>query len=512
VAGSLPVEGPFVAAVRHALAASPALVRLPPVGSRLDLVSTLLAQFDPSQSSVLALTPERWEAETLARRLHRQGIDVALWPDEWARATCAQLVVGNRNAAFARIAHLGAIVVLDAHAESYRDQRSPTWNAVVLAKERAQRAGVPCVLVSPCPTLELLDSTRLVEVDRAVERAGWPSVEVIDRRVEDPRSGLYSPMLAPILVGAIEAHPDRPAVCVLNRTGRARLLACSGCGALVRCEVCGSALIQRVVAEPGAARTLHCPSCASEAPAVCGLCGATRLKTLRVGVARAAEELGALTNRPVVEMSGARAQGSNGSGGPLARIQGEGGTIVVGTEAVLHRLRAASIVVFLDFDQELLAPRFRATEQAMVLLARAARLVGGAAGSDGAPSGRAPGRIVIQTRLPEHDVIVAAVRADPERYTDPELARRRSLGLPPTRALAVVSGDGAAELVAALNVHVPPHVAPPDGPPSVAVESVQLGDGRFLVRGARPDVLAEAFAATGLVGSGARVEMDASGP
>ena len=43
---------------------------------------------------------------------------------------------------------------------------------------------------------------------------------------------------------------------------------------------------------------------------------------------------------------------------------------------MLHRVESADTVAFLDFDQELLAPRYRAGEEAMSLLIQAARLVG----------------------------------------------------------------------------------------------------------------------------------------
>ena len=55
----------------------------------------------------------------------------------------------------------------------------------------------------------------------------------------------------------------------------------------------------------------------------------------------------------------------------------------MGTEAVLYRdgeLRRrgpVGAVAFLDFDQELLAPRYRAAEEALALLSRASRIVGG---------------------------------------------------------------------------------------------------------------------------------------
>jgi primosomal protein N' (replication factor Y) len=114
--------------------------------------------------------------------------------------------------------------------------------------------------------------------------------------------------------------------------------------------------------------------------------------------------------------------------------------VLIGTEAVLHRAKRADLVAFLDLDAELLAPRYRAGEQAMALLARAARLVGGRHGG---------GRLLVQTFLPRHEVLQAVLYADPSRAAKVELGRRELLGLPPFAALAAVSGNGAEAFAAA---------------------------------------------------------------
>ena len=55
--------------------------------------------------------------------------------------------------------------------------------------------------------------------------------------------------------------------------------------------------------------------------------------------------------------------------------------ILIGTEAVLHRAavrrRRPALVAYLDLDQELLAPRYRAAAQAHWLLTRGAQLLAG---------------------------------------------------------------------------------------------------------------------------------------
>ncbi|HEY8060670.1 MAG TPA: hypothetical protein VID94_18020, partial [Acidimicrobiales bacterium] len=177
-------------------------------------------------------------------------------------------------------------------------------------------------------------------------------------------------------------------------------------------------------AEPG---TLTCLRCGLSRPTVCASCGGTRMKLLRVGVTRAAEELAALARTEVVEVTGDSVPGSLSD----ARIY-------VGTEAVLHQVPQADVVAFLDLDQELLAPRYRAAEEALALLARASRILGGR---------RRDGRLVLQTRLPEHEVVQAALHADPSRVSAAERERRRVLGYPPSTAMAAVSGEAADEYV-----------------------------------------------------------------
>ena len=158
-------------------------------------------------------------------------------PDEWAQARGGATVVGARSAAWAPVVDLAAVLVLDEHDEAHKQEQTPAWHARDVVVERARRAGVPCVLASPCPSLEALEAGRLVTQPRSVEREGWPIVDVIDRRQDEPgRAGLYSPRLVELMRGGGRV------LCVLNRKGRARLLACAACGEMAGCERCGAAL------------------------------------------------------------------------------------------------------------------------------------------------------------------------------------------------------------------------------------------------------------------------------
>ncbi len=449
------------------------VVRLAPSLDATLVVQELLHRIGPS--GTLVLVPSVGRAAQLAARLRRSGLEVALMPDGWERAASGTtVVVGTRSAAWAPIPRLRAAVVLDAHDEAYREERSPTWSAVDVVVERGRRDGAPVAMVSPCPPLVLSEGRRLVTTARSVERRGWPVVEVVDRTGDDPRTGLFSERLARLLHSVLD-RPDGRAVCILNRRGRARLLACAQCGALARCTRCGGAMAQDDTGEG-----LACRRCGEGRPTVCAECDGTRFKALRIGVTRATEELAALTGVEAYEVTG-----SSDPSDPAGPAGPADARLVVGTEAALHRVTRCDAVAFLDIDQHLLAARFGAGEETLSLLARAARLVGSRDGG---------GRVLVQTRIPDHEVLRAVVRADPDLASGPERDIRRMLGLPPFGALAVLRGAGG------------PAYA--EGLAGVEGITVSADGDRWLLRAADHTVLCDGLASVPRPSGRLRVEVD----
>ena len=429
------------------------------------------------RGQVLVVAGAVHEAERLSRGLRAAGAAVARWPWDFQSAAGGATVVGGRGAVFAPLPALSAIVVVDEHDEMLQNESSPTWHAREVAVERARRAGVPCLLVSPCPSLEALgaqgpstdadeDAPPIVaargRLSRSAERAGWAPLTVIDRRGEDTgRTGLFSSRLVDEVRAT--ARSGRRVICVLNRTGRARLLACRSCGTVAECEVCEAAVHQ------DDQHALVCDRCAATRPPICVECGSMALSLLRVGVGRAREELEALALEPVLALTGSDPPGNVDVGGrvgagsaaaPTGAAVPDGARIFIGTEAALHRVHDAGLVAFLDFDQELLAPRYRAAEEALALLVLASRRVGG----------RRPGSsVVVQTRRPDHEVVAAALHADPTIVSRVEAPRRQMLGFPPAATIAMVGGSAAPVYIERLG-------EPRD------VDVLEAEDGRWLLR------------------------------
>ncbi|HAX04996.1 MAG TPA: hypothetical protein DCX77_04905 [Acidimicrobiaceae bacterium] len=387
-----------------------AVVRTPPTSD--DVAIAIAAA---TQGQALILVPTLARSQRLAVAMKRAGIEVALYPKDWRASAGGSVTIGTRSAAWAPIDPLDAVLVIDEHDEAYQQESAPTWHARDVVLERARRNGARWVITSPTPSLEALTcGAPLLTPDRRTERAGWPIIEIVDLRSEAPMAGSWcSEQLSRSL------RNNRRAVCVVNRKGRARFAYCDQCGELARSEKTGKAL------GLDGDRLVH-PADGDDRPAVCSACSSRKFRRVKLGVTGVREELEHIARRPVTEVDAS------------TEVLPSDIDLYVGTEAIFHRIDSTDLVAFLDFDQELLAPRYRAAEEAMSLIAHAARLVGPRENG---------GRILIQTRVPQHPVLQAVINADPGSVARTELEMRKQLRQPPEAHWAVISGASAAEFV-----------------------------------------------------------------
>jgi primosomal protein N' (replication factor Y) len=446
---------PSSPATTELLAAGGGVLRIPP---RSDVLPSVLSAI--ALGPTLVVVPTVADASLLTARLRRAGATVAFVPDDWAAAAGGvDVVVGTRSAAWMPCAGMAAAIVVDEHDEALQEERSPTWHARDVLAERCFRAGVPLVLISPVPTLiaieEFAGPDGPVHPSAERERLHWPHVEVVDRTDEEPWK---KSLVTSALIDRIR-DPLQRVLCLSNTTGRARVLACRTCRALVRCERCDAAV---GLADDG---QLVCARCLTQRPPVCQECGAGTFANLRPGVTWIGVELEAAANRRAVVVTG-------NDRAPPPRAD-----LYVGTEAALYRVEPVDVVAFLEFDSEMLAPRFRASEQAMALLVRAGRL---------APT------VMIQTFNPDHEVVRAALAADPDIVVAAERERRQLLGLPPYGALASVTGAYSDEVIAELDRQV--------------VQVGRDGENRYLVRASDWTTLGRALNETSRP-AGARVRV-----
>jgi primosomal protein N' (replication factor Y) len=406
----------------------------------------------------LVIVPTVIRARLFAASLKRHGFTVAVLPDEWSSAAGGvDVVIGSRTAVFARVPDLRSIVVIDEHDDSLREERTPTWHARDVAIERANQANVSCILVSALPSIaaKVWAGDRVLKSDELEMQSEWPHIQLIDRTLDERWS---NSLLSSDFIAELRDH-SRRIVVVLNTKGRARLLACASCKSLARCASCDAAV------EIGAEGHFSCPRCSTQRPQVCMKCSSAKFLTLKPGVSKLREEIAQAAGRKineVVEVTG---------GGDDAVAIDQSIMLFVGTEAALHRVHEADTVVFLDIDQELAAPRYRASEIVGSLLVHAARLVG--------RSDRG-GKVMVQTHSIDSPVLQAMATLRIDQYLQSVSEMRSFMKLPPFGALAQLSGTNIDEVIEELQRNVFVHVS-------------ASSDGSYLVKATDWQVLADAL-------------------
>ncbi len=421
-------------------------------GPHAELVDSIAAcaTFGPT----LVVVPTIYRARMMAAKLRRIGLTVAVTPDDWAQgAGGVDVIIGSRSAIWASAPRLSSIVVIDEHDDGLQEERTPTWHARDVAIERAQRLGISCLLITPVPSVTAFVAAGVRQRSDQVniELNDWPEICIIDRAADERWA---SSLLSSELIAELHDH-SRRIVCVINTKGRARLLACARCRAIARCEMCDAA-VQLTTAE-----VFVCPRCSTQRPQVCLLCGANTFAMLKLGINRLREELAAAANRKVsevVEVSGSIKPNVNFDSSAM---------LFVGTEAVLHRVHQADTVVLLDVDAELFAPRYRATEITMSMIALAARV---------ARSRIEGGRVMLQTHSAQHELFQALQTLDFDTLLKNECERRRVLSMPPFGSLARISGAGTSIFATELATNMLLNVA-------------ALGENEVIVRAASVDDL-----------------------
>ena len=379
------------------------LLVVPPVSSALNAVSALAGT-----GPVLVVCPTVRMAIMGAASLRRRGFTTALVPDDWENARAGvDVVIGARSAVFAPCADVSCIVVIDEHDESLHEERSPAWDAVSVAQQRAAMQNIPLILTSPVPSMKSLvayaDRTLIVPVHQP-----WPKVSVVDLDEVPVANSLLSTQLLQAV-----AVQGATTVCVLNTKGKARLIVCKACRTVQSCPKCSSLLTQ----ENG--DTLLCTRCHVEHGTVCVSCGRSSFVVPRGGVSQLRTQLEASSPNPIVEVT-------SDSDDSWTK-----GSVFIGTEAVLFRISSADTVVFADIDRDLGAPRLTAQSEVLALLARAARIVG------------VNGTVVVQTRQPHHPLMKALASSNVNEalktVSQAELSQRQLLRMPPFSRIVRVS-------------------------------------------------------------------------
>ena len=409
----------------------------------------------------IALTPQtvgrfRQAFGDLVAVLH-SGLSNGERLDAWRllRSGGKRIAVGARSAVFAPVPAPRAIVVDEEHDGSYKQSETPRYSARDVAVVRAKGAGAICLLGSATPSLESWVNARsgkyaLLELPDRVGGGVLPDVKVVDLRTAPEPAGVAgsapTPGVAPAPAGtAPPAPPPRvlsprladavrrrlsrreQTILLLNRRGYATFALCEDCGQVTQCVRCSvSMTLHR------ARRRMICHHCghAATPPERCARCGSRGISYGGLGTEQVERVLvESFPGARIARMDVDTTRGRWSHRDILERVRRREVDILLGTQMIAKGLDfpRVSLVGVINADTGLHLPDFRSCERTFQLLSQ----VAGRAGRS-----RLPGEVVIQTYVPDHYVVRAAVAHDYRGFVERELRARADPPYPPHLRMA----------------------------------------------------------------------------
>ena len=347
----------------------------------------------------------------------------------------AKLVIGTRLAVFTPLPDVGLIVVDEEHDGSFKQDNELRYHARDLAVWRAKQSGCPVVLGSATPSLESWHKAqsgayRLLQLtERAHAAAQLPQVDILNVGRLKLDNG-FSPQALQLLKQNFEA--GGMSLVYLNRRGFAPALFCGDCGHTFGCPNCSAKMVlhQR-------ARQLRCHHCDHREPIPfkCPDCGNQDLTAVGHGTQRVEETLRAfLPKAAVVRVDRDSTAHKNDWADLYRRIADNEIDILVGTQMLAkgHDFARLNLVIVLNADGSLYSADFRAPER---LFAELMQVSGRAGRAD------KPGKVLIQTQLPEHPVFAAVKAQDYAVFAENELNERQMFAMPPFGFQTAIRAD-----------------------------------------------------------------------
>ena len=432
VTGAGKTEVYFEAIAANIAAGRQSLVLLPEIALSAQLIDRFAKRF--------GTVPALWHSDVgpAGRRMTWRGVAEGK----------TKVVVGARSALFLPYPDLGLIVVDEEHEAAFKQEDGIIYHARDMAVARAHLDKFPVILVSATPSLESVVNAEAGRYERLFlparhAGAALPKIGLIDmRRDRPPPRRFLSPVLTQAVTDTLAVGEQ--ALLFLNRRGYAPLTLCRTCGHRMQCPNCTAWLVEHRF--QGLLRCHHCDH-AEPIPSNCPQCdNAGSFAACGPGIERISDEVNELFPDARVSLLASDMFQGFGSRGmalqeAIRQVRDHEVDIVVGTQIIAkgHHFPMLTLVGVVDADLGLTGGDLRASERTYQLLHQVAGRAGRA---------ERPGRVLLQTYMPEHRVMQALADDQRDAFLGVEAEERRAAAMPPFARLAalIVSGPDMAEV------------------------------------------------------------------
>ncbi|WP_174627610.1 primosomal protein N' [Candidatus Methylobacter favarea] len=334
------------------------------------------------------------------------------------------IMLGTRSALFTPLKNPGLIILDEEHDVSFKQQEGFRFSARDVAVVRGKILNIPVLLGSATPSLESLHNVDkkhycLLHLPERAGNAIEPVLQLLDIRNKPMQEGLSEQLIEEI---KITLAKKEQVLLFLNRRGFAPTLICHGCGWVARCRRCDANLVIHY-----AEKMLRCHHCGHEQRLIahCPACKTGELTALGLGTERVEKVLTELfADKTIIRLDRDSIQRKGSLEGYLQQINQGKVDIILGTQMLAkgHHFPNVTLVAILDVDSGLFSIDFRAAEKLAQMIVQ----VSGRAGRC-----EKPGKVIMQTRRPEHPLLTTLLRQDYRSFAKTALAERKEAGLPP---------------------------------------------------------------------------------
>lgn len=405
---------------------------------KTEVYMQLIAKTLKNNQTAIMLVPEiSLTTQIINRFYNRFGSSVAIFHsalsdgekyDEYLKILRdeVKIVIGTRSAIFTPIKNLGLIIIDEEHSETYKQDTTPRYHALDMAKFRSHYNKIPLILGSATPSFESMARAKkgvyeYISMPNRVGTASLPLISIVDMSLEmKKRNMIFSDLLRQKISDRLTKKEQ--VILLLNRRGYSTTISCKACGFTYKCPACDITLTYHK-----SSNNLRCHYCGYTIfkSDVCPTCHEKALTDYGLGTEKLELELNkTFPDAKVIRMDADTTSHKGAHQDIIERFKNHEYDILLGTQMIAKGLDfpLVTLVGVINADATLNIPDFRSGERTYALLSQ----VAGRAGRS-----NLLGEVVLQTFNPTNFTLKCVQENNYEKFYNYEMNNRHKLDYPP---------------------------------------------------------------------------------
>lgn len=355
------------------------------------------------------------------------------WVKAWNEAATNKklVLVGSRQSIFLPFFNMEKIIIEDPTHEFYKSEMSPKYETLDVVKKKALDLECQLIMTGAIPSIEIwndIEKKKYMLIDLGIPET---KTEVISSADEITHNN-FSPLSKRSQVQILESLDRNKKVLIFSsRKGFASMLACKNCGQVVQCPNCSAGM--RVYKSESLDLMCHHCGHKSPKPTNCPKCHDYNFRPVGAGGSQKLyEEVNKLLESnnvkvPVLIIDSQVTQNEAEEEELLETIKQKGGCVVIATDMIFsHKLTLNFETIIIPYADSMWSfPDFRSDDRLIYIAENLKSLE--------------PKHLLIQTFIPESDLMNSIVQGKYDEYISKSLKEREALSYPPFSRLVKLS-------------------------------------------------------------------------